>query len=123
MKNENQKLIFVYNAKSGAFNAVFDAIHKAVRPGSYKCTLCKLTYSFASMNGKWRKFINNLKIAVDFLHKDEFKQNFNYKNPKFPAAFLHHNNKMKQLISPAEINRCKSINELMELVKDKVKAL
>jgi hypothetical protein len=122
--NKNQyTLIFVYNARSGAFNAVFDAVHKKVSPNTYKCNLCKITYGITKMDKDWKKFIQNLKLPVEFLHKDEFKKKFDYKNPKFPAVFLKNEHKIKQLISAAEINKSKSVDDLVKLVEDKISSL
>ena len=118
--NNKIKIIFVYNANSGAFNAVFDAIHKSVSPDTYKCNLCKITYKIATINKDWKTYIKNMDFPVEFLHKDEFKKQFDYKNPKFPAAFIKNESKIKQFISASEINNCKSVIDLKKLVEDKV---
>ena len=52
-------LVFVYNARSGLFNALSDAAHKIFSPGTYQCNLCALTHTALGMRGEWRKFLDS----------------------------------------------------------------
>ena len=114
-----KKLIFVYNADSGISNAIKDSIHKIFSPKTYDCNLCNLTYSPISMKSDWKKFIKSLNLETEFLHKDEFEQKYNRKG-KFPAVFLLEND-FKLLINNDEMNACKDLNALKELIKIKLK--
>jgi len=120
---EKHTLIFVYNANSGAFNAIFGAVHKVVSPNTYKRNLCKITYRVSIVKKEWKQYLQKLDIPVLFLHKDEFKKKYDYKNPKFPAIFVNHDNKIKQIISASEINNCSSVRDLIELVTDKTSSI
>ena len=71
-----QQLIFVYNADSGWFNSLTDAVHKMVSPSTYQCSLCALTYGNVSMKKEWREFIESLPFDVLFLYKDEFIKHY-----------------------------------------------
>jgi len=71
------ELIFVYNADSGILNLLKDAAHKMLRPGTYPCSLCALTYGAVSEKRRWRQFRNNDGRTMRFLHKDEFEAEFN----------------------------------------------
>ena len=45
--------LFVYNADSGPLKALFDFGHKIVSPGTYPCSLCRLTYGPFGMRREW----------------------------------------------------------------------
>ena len=51
-------LLFVYNADSGKLNALKDAIHKVVKPSTYPCSLCTVTYGNLGMKRTWKTFIS-----------------------------------------------------------------
>ncbi|MEO0463213.1 MAG: hypothetical protein AAF127_08785 [Pseudomonadota bacterium] len=70
------RLILVYNADTGLIEALMHAVHKAVRPETYPCSLCALTYGAVSMRGDWRAFWQALDAQVDFYHRDDFTQDF-----------------------------------------------
>lgn len=72
----HMELIFVYNAGSGILNMLKDAVHKLVRPESYPCSLCALTYGAVSEKSVWRRFCRNDGRNMRFLHKDEFESEF-----------------------------------------------
>ncbi len=115
-------VIFVYNADSGALPSLKDYVHKIVKPSTYPCNLCAVTYNnFGFKNKDWRKFIENLGIEVKFLHKDEFLKLGKIEAGDFPAVFEQKGPKIVLLISHHEINKCKSLKELEDLVLNKVK--
>ncbi len=66
----------MYNADSGILNALKDVAHKMLRPETYPCSLCALTYGAVSEKRKWREFRNNDGRNMRFLHKDEFEAEF-----------------------------------------------
>ncbi|MFQ3270182.1 MAG: hypothetical protein ACI9A1_000496, partial [Lentimonas sp.] len=37
------RLILVYNADSGFFNALFSSVHQALSPKTDECQLCRIT--------------------------------------------------------------------------------
>lgn len=73
----SSKLIFVYNANSGAINALLDSAHKIISPQTYDCKLCDLTYGVFKEDEEWLRFresVNN--TTLEFLHKDEFNKKY-----------------------------------------------
>ena len=70
------ELIFVYNADSGILNLLKDAAHKMLRPETYPCSLCALTYGAVSEKRLWREFRKGDGRNMRFLHKDEFEVEF-----------------------------------------------
>ncbi len=127
-KNSQTELILVYNADSGFFNVIKDALHKTIAPSTYQCNLCALTYGTVGMKNEWKTFIDNLKIATEFLHRDEFLRMLenhphNIKNIKFPAIFLRKDEKISLFITHNEINKCKTLKDLMNLITKKIMSL
>jgi hypothetical protein len=114
------KLIFVYNADSGIINTVTDYFHKIVKPSTYQCNLCALTFNNLGMKSVWKEFVNGLKVDVEFLHKDEFAKEYDFKDAEFPSGFLKAGNDLKLYITAEEINKCKTLDDLMDLVTEKV---
>ena len=70
------RLICVYNADTGLIQALMHAVHKAVRPETYPCSLCALTYGAVSMRGDWKSYWEALEAQVDFYHRDDFTEDF-----------------------------------------------
>ncbi len=112
------KLIFVYNAESGILNTIVDMAHKIVRPSTYPCNLCAVTFGNLGMKMAWKRFVNSLDVDVEFLHKDEFKEKYR-RDGKFPSAYIEEND-LQIFISQTEMNAVKNLHELMDLVKDKL---
>lgn len=112
-------LLFVYNADTGLFSVVTDYAHKILSPKTYPCNLCAITYGSMGMNKKWEEFIANLSFPVEFLHRDEFVKHYDFKDTQLPAAFLKKGDNITMLITHDEINKCTTIEELMNLVTGK----
>ncbi|AGC76829.1 hypothetical protein LX97_01488 [Nonlabens dokdonensis] len=73
------KLIFVYNANSGALNSLMDSAHKIISPKTYDCKLCDLTYDVFKENELWSRFRESVthnypNLQLEFLHKNEFEK-------------------------------------------------
>ena len=114
-------LLFVYNADSGKFNALKDAIHKVIRPSTYPCSLCAVTYGNLDVKSEWRTFVKELEVPVEFLHRDEFCAQYDCQGITYPVAFLMENGKRIQFIATEEFNANKKIQDLMQLVNKKLK--
>lgn len=116
MAERPEKLIFVFNADSGVINALKDAVHKIVSPKTYECNLCAVTYGSVSMKPEWKSFIRSLPVAVEFLHRDEFRQVFGTDSgdDEFPAVF---GPERQLLISANQLNKCSSLENLKDLVE------
>ncbi|MDK1028881.1 MAG: hypothetical protein QGD88_08945 [Anaerolineae bacterium] len=114
------KLIFVYNADSGVWNAMKDWAHKIVSPETYACSLCALTYDNLGMRRPWREFIKELGYDVEFLHRDELAEQYGIKNERLPAAFILQNGKLKLWIKCEAMDALNSLDELQSLVTKKL---
>lgn len=109
-------LIFVYNANSGIFNVLADMAHKIFSPATYPCSLCALTYSNTGMRKEWRQFIEKLGNPVEFLHADELIKKYAIHAIPLPAVFSKEAEKTTLWATAEEINACKTLNELQQLI-------
>ncbi|MFX0083503.1 MAG: hypothetical protein ACFE94_17285 [Candidatus Hodarchaeota archaeon] len=116
----DKKLVFVYNADSDVISLVKDFWKKILRPGSYQCRLCGVTYGAFSMKKDWKKFINNLNIDTEFLHRDEFEKKYEFRNAKYPSAYLNEGGNLSILISQEEMNSVKNLDEMEAIVLSKI---
>ena len=118
------ELIFVYNANSGFLNSIKDLLHKSVSPKTYDCNLCFLTYSGISQKEEWKTFINKFPLKAVFLHKDEFtKQYPKYAMITYPIVFKKEKRILKEFISAEEINKLSGLEDLKQLVQNKISEL
>lgn len=115
------KLIFVYNADSGLFNTVTDIAHKLLSPSTYACQLCAITHSAFTMRQEWKTFLQSINHEMEFLHRDEWLRQYPESKAPLPAVFIS-NGEIKTLISSEEISRCQTIEELKQLIKDRLPA-
>jgi hypothetical protein len=123
MNATEPKLVFVYNADSGFFEALMDGVTKIVSPASYSCRLCALTYGLATMRPRWRRFVDALGIPVEFLHKDEFQEKYPDTEGQFPSAYIDRGSELEIFITSNEMNSRKTLDELMEAVESKLEEL
>ena len=118
-----QKLIFVYNANSGARNAILDSMHKVISPNTYDCKLCDITFGVVSENKTWKKFRKQSNHKMIFLHKDEFTKKyaskFGYKF-EFPIVLTENGMGLEVLISRDELNNLKTSHGLIRLLEERL---
>ena len=113
------KLIFVYNADSGLFNTVTDIAHKLFSPSTYNCQLCAITHSAFSMREEWKTFLDSINQEMEFLHRDEWNKLHPDNKDELPAVFVK-NGSIKVLLSSDEIKQCQTIEQLKQLIKDRL---
>lgn len=115
-----EQLLFVYNANSDLFSTVTDFAHKILSPSTYDCHLCALTYGSLTMKQEWKTFVDGLPLQTVFFHKDEFKKKFKTESD-YPSIFITEKETNKLLITKQEIVSCKSLEEVKNLVTEKLK--
>lgn len=115
-RNEKTKLIFVYNADSGAFNLLTDIAHKIFSPDTYACNLCAITHSNFGMKREWKEYLETLDVPLEFLHADEFRRKYSIKTVELPAIFTEENSKIVLKIDAATIKDCESVDDLKQCV-------
>ena len=116
---QNLELIFIYNAKSGVVNELVDVAHKIVSPETYDCNLCALSYGAFFMEKKWSTYIETLPIKSTFTFRDKFSKK-GRDNLKFPSVFLRNDVGSEEIITAAEINEIKNLDQLIDLLNRKL---
>jgi hypothetical protein len=115
-------LVFVYNADSGLVNTLLDIGHKIVSPKTYSCNLCAITHSTFSMRDEWKQFVAQIGCPVEFLHRDELAEQYGMRDVGLPAVFRRNNGTLETWITREEINRCRTLGELAQLVRARLQA-
>ena len=119
----DEKMVFVYNSKSGFINGIIDYVHKFVSPATYSCNLCGLTYDNTGRKNEWADYLNTIPIEVIFAYKDNVIDNqfgLLYIEESLPCVFLLIGSKQVHLITSQEIDAVKSLEEFMQLVSQKL---
>jgi hypothetical protein len=117
-------LVFIFNADSGAINSVKDFFHKMVKPSTYECNLCAVTFGNFGMKKEWAEYISGLEdeVNIEFLHRDEFEEYYpEVKDAKYPSAYIEKPNGLDIFISQEEMNNVESVEELKKLVNQRLK--
>lgn len=118
------RLILVYNADSGLLNMAKDALHKLIRPATYPCSLCALTYGPVMMRRDWRRFLAGVPLAKVFHHRDDFAAAFPGLRAALPAILLETAGAPPQvLISAEELNALADLPALIALARRRLDAL
>ena len=121
MALKNAQLILVYNADSGLLNALVHAVHKAVRPETYECTLCAITYGAVSMRGEWRRFLNSLPMEKVFHHRDDFADAFPGHDFDLATILMRQEGREPEvLVSKHDLDGVASVSELIDMTIDRL---
>lgn len=112
-------LLFVYNADSGVFNALADLAHKTLSPETYSCNLCAITYSSLGMRGEWKRFLKELGLPVEFLHRNELREQCGVDGVPLPAVFRRSgaDGELKLWLDAEALNACRSMADLQQLIR------
>lgn len=114
------RLIFVYNADDGFFNALNDMAHKVFSPETYQCSLCRYTYGIRGMLLPWKQFIEALPCSTVFLHRNEFRQDFPDKDVPLPVILAETNGRCDTLLSANEIKESDSLDGLITVMRERL---
>ncbi|MBK6913075.1 MAG: GTPase [Ignavibacteriales bacterium] len=106
---------FIYNAKGGAANSLFDLAHKIISPETYQCNLCKITHGAFIENKKFRELKEKYNITL--WHIDDYEAK-NSKEKLYPIIIFRNGNDVEiGRINTHEINSIRNINALEFLLK------
>jgi hypothetical protein len=114
------KLVLVYNADSGFFNALADSAHKLFSPSTYNCRLCKLTFGLRRMTQAWKTFLDSLGAELVFLHRDEWLKTHGAQTDPLPAIFRDETGRLVPVLSAEEINTCQTLDQLIAALGKKL---
>lgn len=114
-----RRLLFIYNADSGLGNALLDAAHKVLKPATYDCQLCALTYGTFREKRDWKAFREGSNVIMEFLHKDEFLKMYSSKflpAYSFPVVLEATDHDLEIFISTTRLNALHSTTDLIREV-------
>lgn len=116
------ELIFVYNATSSLSSQISDIAHKIISPETYRCNLCRITYGNFGARPEWKEFIETLPCKAEFLHSDEFLNQYPaWQSTTFPTVLrMTKNAEMSLLIEAVQINEMQSVEDLKQLLATKL---
>ncbi len=110
-------LIFVYNTGAGLGDGVVRFFRKLLRPQSYPCGLCAITFDTFGMKQAWKKFLFSLSPECIFLHRDEYLLRYGLApNDGFPAVFGLGTDGLTQVLSSQEIDSARTCEQLISLI-------
>lgn len=111
------KLLFIYNANSGPLNALWDIGHKLIRPSTYPCNLCAITYGTFTERKHWKHSRDKSPIDMVFYHKDEFERQFPNVKIIYPSVLKLEGHLLSTVLTPEVINDIHDIETLVERLK------
>ena len=114
------KLIFVYNTDSNPLSTLIDLGHKILSPGTYDCSLCKLTHGPFTEIEAWKAFRVSLGVPVEFLHRDEFENKYDQRF-QYPIILKKSVN-FEVLMPKTEIDGLANLEALIAAVKQHLPA-
>jgi len=120
MSENKDTLVFVFNTYNDILSSVKDYFHRSFSPSTYKCNLSAVLTGPFGMKSSWKKFTEKLPLSVDFLHKDEFQDNYEVNGADFPAIYLNQDDELKLFITKEEIDTTDSVEELKTIIYDRM---
>ena len=115
------RLLMVYNAENGLFNALNDWAHKFFSPHTYQCTLCHFTYGLTGMLKEWKTFIELQPVPTVFFHRREFWQAHpDFLATKLPLILVEKSGRLEILLSANEIKDTGGVMTLIDLVQSRL---
>ena len=121
MTGKKRTLIFVYNADGGLLNAARDAVHKLVRPATYPCSLCALTYGAVAKRPAWSRFLAGIGMPALFLYRDEMRADLDTRDLPLPAILLGGAGPEPELlVSASELDALPDLPSLIALIESRI---
>ena len=120
-----RRLVFVYNEDGTPGALLMGLVHRLVAPETYPCRLCDLTYGRLVKKKEWRDFVGRLPLPSRFHLRSTFLRRFpSQADGRFPAVLVEASDgTLVELVSAAEIDAVRNLDELKELVTAKVRTL
>lgn len=105
-KRQIDRLIFVFSADSGSFNAFMDSAKKVLRIKG--CTLCAITHGLAGEKTEWRECKEELGVQIDYVHRDEISEDLRrVAGDNLPCVVAQTDGDLVFLLGPDVLERCR----------------
>ena len=98
------RLIFVFNADSGAIAALADSARKILRLNG--CSLCAITHGLAGEKGEWKDCKAELGVPVDYVHRNEIEGALAPVATELPCVVAEAGGELVLLLGPEVLARC-----------------
>lgn len=115
-----KEIILVYNAYGGIYPGAADFLHKIISPSTYPCNLCYISFGTFGMKPEWKQFLDSLPYQKKEIHKDQFKNKYQPEDLPLPVIMISDGANIQLLASAAELNQCKTLQQLKDLVRSKL---
>jgi hypothetical protein len=120
-KTPPDRMVMVYNAEDGFFNALTDWAHKVFSPATYECTLCRYTVGLTGMLSPWKSFIELQSFPTTFLHRTEFRQlHPQFQSTPLPVILVEKFGKLEALVTAEEIKASGGLMSLINLMQTRL---
>ena len=111
------RMLMVYNADEGLFNAINDWAHKFFSPETYECPLCRFTYGMSGMLVPWKTFLEKQAFSVTFLYRPYFRKSFpQFDHLKLPVILIERAGVVEPFLLADEINGTGGLVPLINLI-------
>ena len=104
-KRTIDRLLFVFSADAGSFNAFLDSARKLLRIKG--CTLCSITHGLAGEKSEWRECKEEIGVPVDYVHRDEVTPELRrVVGDQLPCIVAQAGKDLVLLLAPDVLERC-----------------
>ncbi|TFU05576.1 hypothetical protein EUV02_00605 [Polymorphobacter arshaanensis] len=117
------RLVIVYNANAGLVAAMLDSVHKIALPSTYPCSLCAVTYGPLAMKRRWRAWLQEQPLPVEFYHRPDFRAAFPADaDLQLPLIALADGARVLPLLDAATLDAIGSIDDLIAKIDDRLRS-
>ena len=112
MAKRIDRLLFIFNANSGVWNAVLDSAKKILQING--CSLCSLTHSIAGEKSEWKTCKEEFGVPIEYVHRDEVTEELkSLVQDNLPTIVAESDGDFTVLLDPGALERSKgSIQDL-----------
>ncbi len=104
-KRKVDRLLFVFNAETGSFNAFLDSAKKLLKIKG--CTLCSITHGLAGEKSEWRDCKEEMGVPIDYVHRDEISSDLRtIIGDSLPCVVAQTGQDLVLLLGPDVLDRC-----------------
>ncbi|RLB53802.1 MAG: hypothetical protein DRJ42_10895 [Deltaproteobacteria bacterium] len=106
------RLLFIFDADSGLWDAFVDSAKKVLRING--CALCQITHGLVTEKSEWRQCQEALGAPIEYLHRDEIPPDLlPLVEGELPCIVAEHDGKRTLLLASETIARCRgSVDDL-----------
>lgn len=123
-----KKLLFVYDADLDLPSLLAEVAHRTIRPDTYVCNLCKVTYGLTGKKTEWLSYLRALEQR-GFVTSFQLRRSFRRDHPKManvslPALLVVDEQEGSTLLlDGGAFNKVRTVEDLKHLVDSVVTRL